>query len=348
MKDDNHARYWNDISEMYEILTVTYGYDPGNVFVLYADGNPPSSSNCADPAHVYSSYPTGIIDYSATRSNLQAVCSYIAANDHPKDTLFVFSTDHGYKPGAYSYLILWYDLIRADDFASSTYLGQITQYTWRAFEMEQCYSGDFIPYLSGPKTATATACAADELSWSMIPPLYYDEFCYYFNSALKGETPFGTTVDADANDDGRVSFQEAFNYAETYDGAPETPQYDDNGDGVPHTGQMPSGGDGPFGSTVYLGLTHCTLSVSSGGNGTVTEPGEGSYTYPEGDTEGNGEMDNANIKRSYSGQNKGYHDKQHDYHIDKKPQGYDYSHKQEKEPHGTQPSPYHPVSYTLS
>ena len=32
----NNARYWNDLSEMYEILIDTYGYDEDNVFVLYA------------------------------------------------------------------------------------------------------------------------------------------------------------------------------------------------------------------------------------------------------------------------------------------------------------------------
>jgi hypothetical protein len=46
---NNHARYWNDIGEMYEILTGTYDYTADHIFVLYADGNPPTDANCPDP-----------------------------------------------------------------------------------------------------------------------------------------------------------------------------------------------------------------------------------------------------------------------------------------------------------
>jgi hypothetical protein len=49
---NNHARYWNDLSEMYEILTDTYGYDEDNVFVLYADGNPPEADPDVDTGDI--------------------------------------------------------------------------------------------------------------------------------------------------------------------------------------------------------------------------------------------------------------------------------------------------------
>ena len=110
---NNHARYWNDLSEIYEILTVTYGYEADKVFVLYADGDPPYADpdaldpdedplpqppydgNCWDAAHTHAYYPTDIIDYAATSTNIDTVTDYIAANGHCGDTLFVFVTDHG-------------------------------------------------------------------------------------------------------------------------------------------------------------------------------------------------------------------------------------------------------------
>jgi hypothetical protein len=280
----NNARYWNDISEMYEILIDTYGYNADEVFFLYADGNPPTATNCHDHTNADASYPTDVIDYAATSANLDTVTDTIAANGHPCDTLFVFATDHGGTSGGQSTLCLWGENMTAATFAGAGYMGDITQYCWRAFEMEQCHSGGFVGPLSGPKTAIATACAADESSFAMWPPPpYYDEFCYYFNAALKGEKPDGTAVNADANSDGKVSFVEAYNYAEANDkySPPgweyggdtylETPQYDDNGDGVSQTGQMPTGGDGAFGSQIFLGERLNDPPVADAGTNQILE-----------------------------------------------------------------------------
>jgi hypothetical protein len=249
---NNHARYWNDLSEMYEILIDTYDYAADDVFVLYADGNLPSAANCHDFGNTSSHYPTDIIDYAATAANLDTVTDLIAASGHPCDTLFVFTTDHGGGGGT---LCLWGETISAATFAG--YIDDVTQYNWRAFELEQCFSGAMVPSLSGPNTVIATACNATESSCGAGASLYYyDPFVYYFNAALKGAFPTpagGGSVNADANTDGKVSLMEAFNYAEANDYCAESPQYDDNGDEVSHTGQMPIGGDGGLGSLIFLG-----------------------------------------------------------------------------------------------
>ena len=295
---NNHARYWNDLSEMYEILTGTYGYTADNTFVLYADGNPPEadpdivpdpdqdplpipdSGNCWDAAiHAHAYYPTDIIDYAATSANIDTVTDIIAANGHCGDTLFVFTTDHGGGGGT---LCLWHENISSATFAS--HMDDITTYCWRAFEMEQCFSGEMIPDLSGPNTAIATAAGNTTSCGAGGDLFYYDPFCYYFNAALKGEFPIpagGGTVDpsshstsdvtgADADSDGKVSFVEAYNYAYPLSWCDEDEQYDDNGDGISQTtGPMPAGGDGTLGSVIFLGET--TNPVADAGDDQTVE-----------------------------------------------------------------------------
>jgi len=256
--DSNHARYWNNVSEMHEILLL-YGYDPANIFVLYADGNPPSEANCHEWDEYILPYPTDIIDYDATPTSLQEVCEYIADQGDCQDTLFVFLTDHGGRGDTDSYLTCWrpdppggYDISSAQ-FAGPNFFGQITEYRWRVFELVQCYGGHFGHALSGPRTVIATGCG-DE---SCLSFEYFSLFGIEFNAALKGSYPFGAgTVDADTNDDGKVSMAEAWNWGQDHDGGDATPHYDDNGDSVFHTTQMPDGGDGTLGSVVFLGETH--------------------------------------------------------------------------------------------
>lgn len=52
----NYARYWNDLSEMNKILTEN-GYNPANIFVLYADGSRPTAANCLDWLNIDANYP---------------------------------------------------------------------------------------------------------------------------------------------------------------------------------------------------------------------------------------------------------------------------------------------------
>ena len=56
----------------------------------------------------------------------------------------------------------------------------------------------------------------------------FDEFVYHWTAAVRGETPDGTPVDADKDEDRKVSMEEAFIYARDHDTASETPQYDSN------------------------------------------------------------------------------------------------------------------------
>jgi len=245
---NNHVRYWNDIGELYETLTSTCGYVASDIFVLYADGNSPSASNCHDYVDALS-YSTPI-DYAATGANIATVCNTIANDPSAtdSDTLFVFCTDHG-GGGNPVCLYLWGEHMHPSTFADSSHIGKITKYSVRIFEMEQCYSGGFIPDLSASKTIIATAANSTITSIGGYP---FDPWCEDFNAAIKGSYHDGTAANADANGDGKVSMLEAFNFAYDNKNPWDTPQYDDNGDGIERTGVMPSGNDGDLGRYTYL------------------------------------------------------------------------------------------------
>jgi len=262
-RDHNYARYWNDLGECYTMLKEK-GYVDDEIYVLYADGNSPSTTNCYNLNHMYSQYNSMVIDYAATKANLQKVCQYIQGNTTPGgyDTLFVFTTDHG-SQNSISNLCLWnQEKISATEFAGSNYFGQITNVQLKIFVMEQCYSGGFINSLADSKTVIATAAKSNEMSWSCDTEGYYDEFVYHFTAALRGKTPNNANVDADADNNGMVSLKEAFNYSKNNDSRNETPQWSDISGTHDHT-VLPAGHYAlvPKGSSVFG--THYMYSSTS-------------------------------------------------------------------------------------
>ena len=118
--------------------------------------------------------------------------------------------------------------------------------------MEQCFSGGLIHDVARSGNRIIISAASEyEPSWCMTGGTY-NEFSYYFTSAINKADPSGTKVDADTNKDGDVSLVEAFNYARSKDSKSETPYYEDSGDGIPHSGAMPGGGEGTLGGSVTL------------------------------------------------------------------------------------------------
>ncbi len=84
-----YARYWNDITGMYFILTWLHGYDPANMYVVYKNGI--AEDNFA-PVHG-----------PATHTYIQAVFSELEEKMGRLDDLFIYTTNHGGTAG----LSLW-------------------------------------------------------------------------------------------------------------------------------------------------------------------------------------------------------------------------------------------------
>ena len=224
----NHVRYWNDLSNIYITLTYTYEFPDDHIIVLCSDGlNPaPDQSNGQNSDPDLDGDGDDDIMYSAILSNVDMVFAELANTLTTRDKLFIFITDHGSSQGGWDTL---FNLWNAEELTDDHF--KVLLDALPACEIictfEPCYSGGFLDDIvvpPGPIVASS-ACRHDELSWAMGPTYEYDEYVFYWTAAIKGEDAYGNSVDADYNQDGLITMDEAFIYAEAHDTQSEEPQY---------------------------------------------------------------------------------------------------------------------------
>ena len=275
----NHYRYWRDLKTMYNIL-LARGYQAGNIYVIYASG----TGRDSDVPVNYSASKANIATvFNELAGKMKSVDTlYVMINDHGGG--FLAQAIAGYSPGVYGGQIdtnadegaenvseatynrdfngdgdrtdilafdetvsLWGDRISDDEFAVE--VNKIANYSRMIFQMKQCFSGGFLRDLTAPNRIIMASCTQVQASWADTISQQYGEFTYHYFAAITGQKPDGSgPVNADANGNGKISVVEAYNYARSHDGRPETPGYEDNGVLPHHTGNMPSGGDGAVGS----------------------------------------------------------------------------------------------------
>lgn len=242
----NHIRYYNDTAFIFATLKEVYGYSDDDIFVLVSDGTDPAPdrSNGTNSPPDMDGDGTDDIEYPAVMWAINDVFDILDGIVTANDQVFFFFTDHGGSNGGWNvYLNLWnWETMSDATFASLVNSLPGAQYV---FTMEQCYSGGFEDNLTNlPPRVFSSACAYNQYSWAMAN-LIYDEYVYYWISAVRGEDPYGGPVDADYNDDGRVTMDEAFIYAEAHDTRDETPQYDENPAGLGADVTLDYGEPGP-------------------------------------------------------------------------------------------------------
>jgi len=237
-KYENYAWFWNSLMFMYDILVDKYRYFQENVYVLYADGNLPSNRNCYDPEHVI--YHPNVIDFAATKLNLQTVFSQLASRMDKNDFLFIYITDHGDTDSTYSYICLWNEKkIKDSEFAGNDYLGRITSYDHMVIVLGQCFGGGFLDDLAKVDRVVVSASRDTEKAYICdnhpSEEGYYAEFLYQLMIAVNGAKPDETKVNADRDGNGYISMKEAYLYAFSHDSYnPDGDlyvQHDSNGDG---------------------------------------------------------------------------------------------------------------------
>ncbi|WXG46214.1 MAG: DNRLRE domain-containing protein [Candidatus Atabeyarchaeum deiterrae] len=207
----NYARFYNDLMFMYDTLKSYCSYTDSEIYVLYADGNTPSSNNCYDPGNAVPH--VNVIDYNATKAALRTVFADLASKSDNQTFILIFMTGHGDHTEQESYTVsfsTWGQYIWDYEFANATYLGRITSYDAECIVMEQCYSGGFTIDLQNGKRIIYTAVDHKSPSHSGSHNGHeYDEFAYWFTDGLiHGDRP---------PYDGIIKLHEAWDYANSND-----------------------------------------------------------------------------------------------------------------------------------
>lgn len=230
-KISNYERYWNDCSFIYQTLVNRYGVPKDNIVPLMSDGNDPAEDMSSYTG--YKSQPLDLdfdgvdeITLSASKANLQASLASIKSKIQKDDQLFFFVIDHGGTTdyNTNSYICLW-NYERLFDYELASMLDPFTSDSVNVnVVLGQCYSGGFIDNLTKVGCVIATASTGAEPSWACtrIP---YDEFVYQWTSAVNGATHDGISVNADTDNNHRITMEEAFTYAKSHDSRNESPQY---------------------------------------------------------------------------------------------------------------------------
>lgn len=277
---NNHTRYWNDLVFMYSTLINKYEFTDDNIYVLYADGTALNTDMTVDYSATLANLQTVINDLSKTTDSNTTIFVFTtnhgggflaesltgynmggqidADGDEGEEPLYesIYNADitgDGDRTDQFSWdevLYSWGGDIDDDDFHS---LFSGIKYEKLIVVMEQCFSGGLIFDISQsqPNRIIMSAAGEYQFSWGSSN-VSYDEFSYHFTCAINGADPSGNSINADSNNDRRVSILEAFNYARSQDTQPETPWYEDSGDGVAHSGNMPANGEGKLGANTYL------------------------------------------------------------------------------------------------
>ncbi|UCF49605.1 MAG: hypothetical protein JSU91_07600 [Thermoplasmatales archaeon] len=271
---NNHVRYWNDLSNIYITLVDVYGFLDENIIVLCSDGLDPA----VDQSNGQNSDPDldgdgdEDIMYSCVLENVDLVFEELADTMSGGGELFVFATDHGNSVSGWDTIFNLWNMEELTDAHFASLLANIPA-NEIICTFEPCFSGGFLDDVvvpPGPVVASS-ACRHDEYSWAM-QNLIYDEYVFYWTAAVKGEDAFGEPVDADYNEDGMVTMDEAFIFAEAHDEQPEEPQYGDYPEGIGETLSLWAGSESPNTPTKPDGPEECTQHEYATFSTSATEP----------------------------------------------------------------------------
>jgi hypothetical protein len=176
---NNRPRYYDETLRMWDITTNILGFDPANVYVLFADGADPGLDQCDQEGGACSSYTNsdwssvlaaGGNVSSALHDDLQNTLAFLSGKMTVNDSFYFWSFDHGDADisGVPNDVVLngWdTELIRDDELAA-----WVDPFDVQAeiYAFGQCYSGgmvDDIMVLSGNNRSAAWACTGSESSY---------------------------------------------------------------------------------------------------------------------------------------------------------------------------------------
>lgn len=110
--DNNRPRYYNQTLRMWDITTGILGFDPKNVYVLFADGLDPAADHCTDEGGIAGNpcpsqtYRNSVWDrvvnaggavLDATRDSLFDTLDFLDQTMTTSDSFYFWSFDHGFN-----------------------------------------------------------------------------------------------------------------------------------------------------------------------------------------------------------------------------------------------------------
>lgn len=228
-----NSEYWYDMFLQYTTL-IDRGYSHSDVFVLYGNGEDFQSGH-PRYSNPYPGQP--ITDHNNRKATIQSVLAQIGQQTTSNDLIYVWWMGHGDLSGGHLIMSIHWpggeDTVTDTEFAS--YMAQIPEYRLRVFAVMTCHSGGILDDLSGPASIIMTSSTDTEMSASAILcDSWHAEFHYFETCAYDWDTPFSMCgpVDADADNNSRVSFGEAFQHSRTFTRM-STPQINDVGGNAP-------------------------------------------------------------------------------------------------------------------
>lgn len=229
MPASNYERYWNDCSFIYQTLRNKYNIPKNNIYVAMSDGTDPGADmNSFSKGFISSPLDLDFdgeadIEYAATYQNVSNIFYELKNKMTADDHLFLFVIDHGGTAGNNrSYICLWNNE-KLYDTQLASMIDMLPAGTVNIV-LGQCYSGGFIDNITKDGCVISTASTGSESSWA-CGNLLYDEYVFHWTSAMAGQDAFRKPVNADTDNDGHITADEAFWYAEEKDTKNETPMY---------------------------------------------------------------------------------------------------------------------------
>lgn len=297
----SYSEFWSDPVRMFRLL-LEYGYQEDHIHVLYGEGEDETDFEC-------DYYREEMVDYAAYQQDVRNIFTWMKEGNAiegidqvgPDDFIFLFTFDHGSgNSSCQSNLCMMDGCMPDTEFAS--YFNAIP-YKHRAVDMQQCNSGGFIDNLENATTVISTAANCSESAYEADEwddcgdgvSVNYGEWNYWWMNAMEGHKPWPgfDPVDADANFDGVVSFQEAHNYALANDNRGEHPQWSDLG-GIGDQLSLQTSWDGAH----LVHLSHLIDDLAQGNGDGVADAGE-TIVMPT-TLENNGEEDASGITATLS------------------------------------------------
>lgn len=251
----SNYRHVNDLEFLYRTLIDVYGFAAGNIYVLNFNGTVDWFADPGKAKKAVGAFPSDgtarrlVVNGQGTQHDFEDTFTTLAGRLHSSDLLFIHTNNHGggVGDGVTDFCMFAYDATGAwtpyyvNDFVNS--LNGLPQYEVLMVMMEQCRSGGFITPVLNHSTAKwthiCTAVQASDYSNGGDP---FDVYAEDWIAAITGQYANGgaLTQTVDANNDGRISASEAFDYS----------------DAVHHTGDTPREGESPAGcgDYIFLGL----------------------------------------------------------------------------------------------